>query len=221
MSARLQRLQLPLGTPLLFPRAQALPEFGDEQFVLARVRRAGGSEVLPETLRRAHSVHPISAVQTEYSLLERHVEEAVLPTCRELGVGFVAYSPLGRGFLAGRFRVEFAEDDLRLEFPRFLPENAATNAALVELLEQLASEIDATPAQLALAWLLSRGENVVPLFGARRRATLEENAAAASLDVPQEMLDRLSVAFTATAVRGDRYPEYAAAWLDHGSPPRS
>jgi aryl-alcohol dehydrogenase-like predicted oxidoreductase len=184
-----------------------------------KVRHVGLSEVLPETLRRAHAVHPIAAVQTEYSLFERHVEEEILPTCRELGVGFVAYSPLGRGFLAGRFRRELSEDDFRLEFPRFVGENAVANATLVELLEKLAATIEATPAQLALAWLLSRGDDVVPLFGARRRTTLDENAGAAAIAVPPAVFDRLAEAFSPAKVRGARYPEYAAAWLDHGTPP--
>jgi aryl-alcohol dehydrogenase-like predicted oxidoreductase len=189
-----------------------------ELVAVGKVGHLGLSEVLPETLERAHSVHPISAVQTEYSLLERHVEDAVLPTCRRLGIGFVAYSPLGRGFLAGTFRRELPDDDLRLEFPRFLPENAIENARLVGVLEELAAEVEATPAQLALAWLLARGDDIVPLFGARRRPTLEENAAAATIDVPEAILDRLEAEFTSTTVRGDRYPEYAAAWLDHGTP---
>jgi aryl-alcohol dehydrogenase-like predicted oxidoreductase len=189
-----------------------------ELVAAGKVGHLGLSEVLPETLERAHSVHPIAAVQTEYSLLERHVEAAVLPTCRQLGVGFVAYSPLARGFLAGTFRRELPEDDMRLEFPRFLPENAPANARLVGLLEDLAAEIGATPAQVALAWLLSRGDDIVPLFGARRRSTLDENATAATVDVPEAILDRLSAEFTAATVRGDRYPEYAAEWLDHGSP---
>jgi aryl-alcohol dehydrogenase-like predicted oxidoreductase len=190
-----------------------------ELVAAGKVGHLGLSEVLPETLRRAHAVHPISAVQTEYSLFERHVEDAVLPACRELGIGFVAYSPLGRGFLAGRFRSELSEDDLRLEFPRFVGGNATANAGLVELLEELAADVEATPAQLALRWLLSRGEDIVPLFGARRRATLEENADAVSIDIPESILDHLASAFTSTTVRGERYPEYAAAWLDQGTPP--
>jgi aryl-alcohol dehydrogenase-like predicted oxidoreductase len=176
--------------------------------------------VLPETLRRAAEVHPIAAVQTEYSLFERSVEADVLPTCRELGVGFVAYSPLGRGFLAGRFEEtdELDEDDWRREVPRLQGDNATRNRELVRRLGELAASIDATAAQLALAWLLSRGEDVVPIPGTRRRSRLEENARAASLELGDNLRRELDETFAPEAVAGERYPEYAVEWLDHGTP---
>ena len=184
-----------------------------------KVRFLGLSEVLPDTLRRAHATHPITALQTEYSLFERAVEQEVLPTCRELGVGFVAYSPLGRGFLAQRFRIDdLPEDDLRRDFPRFQGANADHNARLVSALHTLAEEIGCRPPQLALAWLLARGDDVVPLFGARRRIHLEENAAAVDVELSADQLARLDELFRPDAVAGDRYPDYAQEWLDHGSP---
>ncbi len=185
-----------------------------------KVRYLGLSEVLPETLRRAAAVHPIAAVQTEYSLFERAVEADVLPTCRELGIGFVAYSPLGRGFLAGRFLEadELDEEDWRREVPRLQRDNAARNRALVQRLGELAASLDATPAQLALAWLLSRGNDVVPIPGTRRRRYLEENARSAWLQLDDDLVRELEATFAPSEVAGERYPEYAAAWLDHGTP---
>jgi aryl-alcohol dehydrogenase-like predicted oxidoreductase len=187
-----------------------------------KVRFLGLSEVLPDTLRRAHATHPITAVQTEYSLLERGVEQEVLPTCRELGIGFVAYSPLGRGFLAQGFqRVDqLPEDDLRRDFPRFQGERAAHNTELVRALQSIAEALGCRPAQLALAWLLARGEDVVPLFGARRRRHLEDNVGAVDITLTAEQQDRLDQLFRPEAVEGERYPDYALAWLDHGSPRR-
>ena len=145
-----------------------------------KVRFLGLSEAAPATLRRAHAVHPISALQTEYSLWTRDPEAEVLPTARELGIGFVAYSPLGRGFLTGRVRSvdELAEDDFRRFQPRFEGDNLEANVAIVEAIDAVAREHDATPAQVALAWLDAQGEDVVPIPGTRRRRYLEENVGA-------------------------------------------
>jgi aryl-alcohol dehydrogenase-like predicted oxidoreductase len=194
-----------------------------ELVAAGKVRFLGLSEVLPETLRRAAEVHPIAAVQTEYSLFERSVEADVLPTCRELGVGFVAYSPLGRGFLAGRFggTNELDEDDWRREVPRLQGDNAVRNGELVRRLRALEASLGVTPAQIALAWLLSRGQDVVPIPGTRRRSYLEENAQSASIELSAEVRSELDEAFAPEAVAGERYPEYAAAWLDHGTPERA
>ena len=185
-----------------------------------KVRYLGLSEVLPETLRRAVAVHPIAAVQSEYSLFERFVESDVLPTCRELGVGFVAYSPLGRGALAGSFAHvrELADDDWRREVPRLQDDNVAVNQRLLRELDEIAAELGATRAQLALAWLLGRGQDVVPIPGTRRPAHLAENAAAANMDPSPRISERLDSLFARGNVAGERYPDYATAWLDHGTP---
>src|SRR5437870_9803160 len=145
-----------------------------------KVRYLGLSEAAPETIRRAHAVHPISALQTEYSLWSRDPEDAILPTIRELGIGFVAYSPLGRGFLSGRFQSpdDFAEDDFRRHHPRFQGENFEKNLELVERVKEIADEKGVTPGQLALAWVLSRGEDIVPIPGTTKVKNLEENVAA-------------------------------------------
>ena len=144
-----------------------------------KVRHLGLSEAAPETIRRAHAVHPITALQTEYSVFAREPEAEILPTCRELGIGFVAYSPLGRGFLSGRFTSpdELAEDDFRRTQPRFQGENLEANMRIVAKLREIAEEKDITPAQLALAWVLAQGEDIVPIPGTKRRKYLEENAA--------------------------------------------
>ncbi|MDO9306771.1 MAG: aldo/keto reductase, partial [Mesorhizobium sp.] len=145
-----------------------------------KVRYLGLSEAAPETIRRAHAVHPISALQTEYSLWSREPEEDILPTVRELGIGYVAYSPLGRGFLTGQIRSieDLAEDDYRRNAPRFLGENFQKNLDLVAEIQTMAREKGCTPAQLALAWLLAQGEDIVPIPGTKKRARLEENLGA-------------------------------------------
>jgi aryl-alcohol dehydrogenase-like predicted oxidoreductase len=169
----------------------------------------GLSEAAPTTLRRAAAVHPISALQTEYSLWSRDPEKALLSTCRELGIGFVAYSPLGRGFLSGRITSvdELEEDDRRRVFPRFQPDNLAQNLELVKRLEEIASTKDITVAQLALAWVLHQGEDIVPIPGTKRRSYLEQNAAAAAVRLSEQELARISAAAPVGATAGDRYPD--------------
>jgi aryl-alcohol dehydrogenase-like predicted oxidoreductase len=173
-----------------------------------KVRYLGLSEAAPETIRRAHAVHPITALQTEYSLWSREPEDAILATVRELGIGFVAYSPLGRGFLTGAIRSpdDFGPDDRRASFPRFQAENFARNLELVEVVRQLAEEKGCTPAQLALAWVLAQGEDVVPIPGTKRRRYLEENVGAVDVVLDEGDLQRLEEAFPVGAAAGDRYP---------------
>jgi aryl-alcohol dehydrogenase-like predicted oxidoreductase len=173
-----------------------------------KVRYLGLSEAGPATIRRAHAVHPISALQTEYSLWTRDPEAEILPTVRALGVGFVAYSPLGRGFLTGRYRSPeaLAPDDWRRQNPRFQAENLQQNLALVARLEALARAKGVTTAQLALAWVLSRGTDVVPIPGTRRRDRLEENAAAAAVTLTPSDLAHLEEAAPPGAAAGTRYP---------------
>ena len=170
-----------------------------------KVRHLGLSEAAPETIRRAHAVHPITALQTEYSVFARQPEEEILPTCRELGIGFVAYSPLGRGFLSGRFASpdELAEDDFRRTQPRFQGENLEANMRIVAKLREIAEEKEVTPAQLALAWVLAQGDDIVPIPGTKRRKYLEENAAAADVELTGEDLARIDEELP--AVSGDRY----------------
>jgi aryl-alcohol dehydrogenase-like predicted oxidoreductase len=174
-----------------------------------KVRFVGLSEAAPSTLRRAHAVHPISALQTEYSLWSRDVEDEILPTVRELGIGFVAYSPLGRGFLSGQLRrpEDLPEGDFRRGNPRFQGENFRLNLALVDRVRLLATEKRVTPSQLALAWVLSRGEDVVPIPGTKRRKYLEENVAAADLALSADDLRRIEEAAPRGAFSGTRYPE--------------
>lgn len=174
-----------------------------------KVRFIGLSEAAPATIRRAHAVHPVTALQTEYSLWSRDVEDEILPTCRELGIGFVAYSPLGRGFLTGRIRrfEDLAEDDYRRNSPRFQGENFAKNLELVWRIEEIAREKGCTPSQLALAWLLAQGEEIVPIPGTKRRVLLEENVGAADLRLSQEELRRIDEAAPQGAAFGTRYPE--------------
>jgi aryl-alcohol dehydrogenase-like predicted oxidoreductase len=174
-----------------------------------KVRYLGLSEASPETVRRAHAVHPISALQTEYSLWSRDPEQSILPTVRELGIGFVAYSPLGRGFLAGRFRSQddFPEGDFRRYHPRFMGENLTRNLELAERVEQIAAEKDVTPAQLALAWVLSRGKDIVPIPGTKRRGYLEQNVAALEIALSEDELARLEEAAPPGAAAGDRYAD--------------
>jgi aryl-alcohol dehydrogenase-like predicted oxidoreductase len=174
-----------------------------------KVRYLGLSEAAPATIRRAHAVHPITALQTEYSLWTRDVEEEVLPVCRELGIGFVAYSPLGRGFLAARFKrpEDFPEGDYRKLSPRFQPENMQKNLALLKSLEAIAAEKRCTPGQLALAWVLAQGGDIIPIPGTKRRKYLEENAAATALSLSPEELERIDRAFPRGVTAGMRYPE--------------
>jgi aryl-alcohol dehydrogenase-like predicted oxidoreductase len=177
-----------------------------------KVRHLGLSEASPDTIRRAHAVHPISALQTEYSLWTRDPEDAVLPTVRELGIGFVAYSPLGRGFLSGAITKpdDLAEDDFRRRNPRFQGANFDKNLELVERVREIAAERDVTPGQLALAWLLHRGDDVVPIPGTKRREYLEENAAASEIELSAEELERIDAAAPAGGTAGDRYPDMSS-----------
>jgi aryl-alcohol dehydrogenase-like predicted oxidoreductase len=172
-----------------------------------KVRHLGLSEAAAETIRRAHAVHPITALQTEYSLWTRDVEDEILPTCRELGIGFVAYSPLGRGFLSGRFTSadDLEQDDFRRANPRFQGHNLGRNLRLVERVERLARAKGATPAQVALAWVLSRGEDVVPIPGTKHVGYLEQNVRAADVELTAEDLTTLEQAFPAGIAAGDRY----------------
>ncbi len=174
-----------------------------------KVRFLGLSEAGPETLRRAHAVHPISALQTEYSLWTRDVEADMLPLCRELGIGFVAYSPLGRGFLTGTIRspADLGEGDRRLDHPRFHVENMARNAPLLEPLDAIAAERGLTSAQVALAWVLQRGVDIVPIPGTKRRRYLALNVAASEVRLSAEECDRLETVFGPGVTAGTRYPE--------------
>ena len=174
-----------------------------------KVRALGVSEAAPQTLRRAHATHPIAALQTEYSLWTRDVEQETLGLCAELGIGFVAYSPLGRGFLAGAVpNIEvLGAADRRRDMPRFQGENLAHNWRLFERLKELATHEGATPAQLAIAWLLSRKPFVVPLPGAKQRRWLEENVRALELTPRAETFTALDAAFLPAAAKGTRYPE--------------
>jgi aryl-alcohol dehydrogenase-like predicted oxidoreductase len=174
-----------------------------------KVRYLGLSEASPDTVRRAHAVHPISALQTEYSLWTRDPEEEILPALRELGIGFVAYSPLGRGFLSGRFRSpeDIPEDDFRRRNPRFQGENLKRNLELVERVEQIAEEKGVTASQLALAWVLRRGEDIVPIPGTKRRSYLEQNAAASEVELSDEDLRRIDAAAPRGSTAGQRYPD--------------
>ena len=175
-----------------------------------KIRHIGLSEASPQTLRRAVKVHPITALQTEYSLWSREPEDEILATCRELGVGFVAYSPLGRGFLTGQFTrfEDFPEDDYRRFSPRFQGENFQKNLDLVRRVEEIAHEKHCTPAQLALAWVLAQDKNIVPIPGTKRRKYLEENIGALDVKLTQEDLHRIEEIFPADAAAGSRYPEH-------------
>ena len=176
-----------------------------------KVRHLGLSEAAPATLRRAAAVHPIAALQTEYSLWTRDPEDEVLATCRELGVGFVAYSPLGRGFLTGRFREleDLSADDYRRNSPRFQGENFAINLDLVKKLEELAQEKGCTASQLALAWVLAQGEDIVPIPGTKKLRYLEENAGAAAIELTAADLKRIAKVAPQGVAAGPRYPEAA------------
>jgi aryl-alcohol dehydrogenase-like predicted oxidoreductase len=174
-----------------------------------KVRFLGLSEAAPATIRRAHRVHPIAALQTEYSLWTRDPEGELLDTVRELGIGFVAYSPLGRGFLSGRFRRpdDLADTDWRRANPRFAGENFARNQALAHRVAAMAARTGATPSQVALAWLLAQGTDLVPIPGTKRRTYLEENAGAVTVSLTTEELRELREAFPKGVAAGERYPE--------------
>ena len=181
-----------------------------------KVRYLGLSEASAKTIRRAHKVHPISALQTEYSLWSRDVEDDTLPTVRELGIGFVAYSPLGRGFLTGRFQKldDLPQDDFRRNHPRFQGSNFAQNLRLVERVKEIAREKGATPSQLALAWVLAQGKDIVPIPGTKKRRYLEENARAIEVKLTPEDLRRIAEAAPKGVAAGERYPAQALAALD-------
>jgi len=175
-----------------------------------KVRHIGLSEASPETIRRAHAVHPITALQTEYSLWSRDPEERLLPTVRELGIGFVAYAPIGRGFLSGRFRSPddvSDEGDFRSRHPRFQGDNFRRNRELVVRLEALAAEKGVTPAQLALAWVLHQGNDIVPIPGTKHRTYLQENVAAVEIELSEEDLARIDEAAPRGVTAGDRYAD--------------
>jgi aryl-alcohol dehydrogenase-like predicted oxidoreductase len=171
-----------------------------------KVKHIGLSEAAPETIRRAHAVHPLAAIQTEYSLWTRDPEAEILPLVRKLGIGFVAYSPLGRGFLTGQIRSieQFGRDDFRASNPRFANGNLEENLRIVEAVDAVAKDVGATPAQVALAWLLAQGEDIVPIPGTKRVARLEENAAAVGITLSPDQLARLSAIQPPV---GDRYAD--------------
>jgi aryl-alcohol dehydrogenase-like predicted oxidoreductase len=181
-----------------------------------KVRHLGLSEASPDTIRRAHAVHPITALQSEYSLWTRDPEDGVLQTTRELGIGFVAYSPLGRGFLTGRFRSEddFGDDDFRKRQPRFQGEAFQRNWDLLERVQEIAAAKEVTAGQLALAWVLAQGGEIVPIPGTKRRSYLEENAAAAEIELTPDDLARIDEVFPRGAAAGDRYADMST--IDSG-----
>ena len=181
-----------------------------------KVRYLGLSEASAQTLRRAVKVHPIAALQTEYSLWTRDPEREILATCRELGIGFVAYSPLGRGFLTGQFRSfeDLPADDYRRNSPRFQGENFQRNLDLVRKVEEIAKEKGCKPSQLALAWVLAQGNDIVPIPGTKRRKYLEENVGALSVKLTKEDLRRIDEVFPPEAAAGARYPEHVMALVN-------
>ena len=181
-----------------------------------KIRYLGLSEASPATLRRAVKVHPITALQTEYSLWTRDPEREILATCRELGIGFVAYSPLGRGFLTGQFRKfeDLPADDYRRNSPRFQGENFQKNLDLVKRVEDIAAEKKLKPSQLALAWVLAQGDDIIPIPGTKRRKYLEENAAADAITLTPEDLRRIDEVFPPEAAAGGRYPEHMMALVN-------
>ena len=183
-----------------------------ELVAAGKVLYLGLSEAAPATIRRAHAVHPISALQTEYSLWSRDPEDEVLPTVRELGIGFVAYSPLGRGFLTGSIKSpdDFAPDDFRRNSPRFKGENFGRNLDLVDRVRELAGRKGCTPSQLALAWLLAQGQDIVPIPGTKRRAYLEENVGATDVTLSGEDLARIDEVAPKGAAAGQRYPDMSS-----------
>jgi aryl-alcohol dehydrogenase-like predicted oxidoreductase len=174
-----------------------------------KVRHLGLSEAAPETIRRAHATHPITALQTEYSLWSRDPEDEILPVVRDLGIGFVAYSPLGRGFLTGRFRSlgDLSDDDFRRHSPRFQGENFERNLELVKRVEELAAEKEVTAGQLALAWVMAQGQDLVPIPGTKRRRFLEENVRATEIELNDEELQRIEEAAPRGVAAGERYAD--------------
>ena len=181
-----------------------------------KVRYLGLSEAAPATIRRAQAIHPISALQTEYSLWSRDPEDEILPTLRELGIGFVPYSPLGRGFLTGAIASpeDFAPDDYRRNAPRFQGDNFAKNLELVEQVKAIASEKGITAGQLALAWLLAQGDDIVPIPGTKRRTYLEENIGAATVTLTADDLSRINAVAPQGVAAGDRYPAQSMSSID-------
>ena len=177
------------------------------------MRHIGLSEAGPETIRRAHAVHPVSALQTEYSLWTRDVEAEILPLLRELGIGFVPYSPLGHGLLTGQIRTvdDFTDDDWRKTNPRFTGENFQRNLRIVDEVQAIGAEIGATPAQTALAWLLTRGDDIAPIPGTQRVSRVEENTAADAIELSADQLDRLN---NLTPAAGERHDEANMAGID-------
>jgi aryl-alcohol dehydrogenase-like predicted oxidoreductase len=185
-----------------------------ELVAAGKVRHIGLSEAAPETIRRAHATHPLTAVQTEYSMWTRELEAEILPTLRELGIGLVAYSPLGRGFLSGRFKSpdELDKSDFRRGGPRFTGDNLEANLELAAKVEELANDKGVTPAQLALAWVLAQGDDIVPIPGTKQRKYLEQNAGAADVELTDEDLKRIEDELPAVA--GERYPPQAMQQLN-------
>jgi aryl-alcohol dehydrogenase-like predicted oxidoreductase len=178
-----------------------------------KVRHLGLSEAAVDTIRRAHAVHPITALETEYSLWSREPEDGILAVCRELGIGFVPYSPLGRGFLTGRIKSfdDLAPDDYRRHSPRFQGDNFEKNLELVKRIEEMAAEKECTPAQLALAWVLAQGDDIVPIPGTKRRSYLEENVAALEISLTSQELERIDEIAPHDVAAGARYPEAGMA----------
>lgn len=187
-----------------------------ELVAAGKVRYLGLSEASPATIRRAHAVHPITALQSEYSLWERHVEAEILPTVRELGIGFVPYSPLGRGFLTGTLKLaELEANDFRASrYPRLAGEARDKNQLLVDRVRAIAERRGATPGQMALAWVLAKGEDIIPIPGTKRRQYLEENAAAADIRLDMNEVAELENAVPTNEVAGDRYAAASMKWID-------
>lgn len=181
-----------------------------------KIARIGLCEVSADTLRRAHAVHPVTAVQTEYSLWSRQVEDSILPVCRELGVGFVPYSPLGRGFLTGRFQsdYDFGDNDFRKHLPRFAKGAIGQNRRITDVIVDMATEKGCTAAQIALAWLLAKGDDIVPIPGTKRLKYLEENASAADVNMSAEECARLEAAVERLPVSGERYTQEGMKGID-------
>jgi aryl-alcohol dehydrogenase-like predicted oxidoreductase len=181
-----------------------------------KVRYIGLSEASPQTIRRAQQVHPIAALQTEYSIWSRDIEEEILPLCRELNIAVVPYSPLGRGFLSGRIKSmdTLVENDYRRNTPRLQGKNFHQNISLVQILENIANNMNISAAQLALAWLLSNGEDLIPIPGTKKIAYLEENIAAIDIELPKDVKDLINRSAPLGSIAGDRYPEFAMKLLD-------
>ncbi len=181
-----------------------------------KVRFIGLSEAGETTIRRAHAVHPITALQSEYSLWERNLEAEIIPLLRELGIGLVPFSPLGRGFLAANARQaeDYPEGDYRRGDPRFQGENFSRNVAAAAIVKQIATSLGATPAQVSIAWLLQKGDDIVPIPGTKRRSYLEENVGATELKLSAHDVHQLNISLTADAISGPRYNEKAMRWVD-------